>query len=479
VEGVVALNLNQPGRVDLNFEPTARFTLADEGRPVFVAPSSIVPSTGVAASSDARRHGELGHVIDHVSSLRSTSGQVTFSLSPTLAGISNWFFSTAYTLGSNRAIESGFDGPTFGSPLAREWSRGDLDIRHQVLLQGGYATRAVALTFFGRLQSGLPFTPMVAGDVNGDGLANDRAFILDPATATDPVLASATRSLLAGSSSRVRDCLIRRIGQAAGRNDCEGPWTASLNAQLSYSGQLGRLGRRARISLAFVNPLGGLDQLLHGNDDLRGWGSPSTPDPVLYTPRGFDPATTRFAYEVNPRFGSTRGLGNAPRVPFRVTLDISVDLTRDVGLQHMDRWLRPGRAGRPGKRLGVAELRERYVRIIPDPYQGILEESDSLLLTRDQSDALEAIDARYRAHMDTVWTSLAEYLASLPDQFDTKTVLERQESVVAAAWEYSRRDVQRTLPLVLSPVQLRLLPWLAKMLYESKGKLDLQFLTGG
>ena len=167
---------------------------------------------------------------------------------------------------------------------------------------------------------------------------------------------------------------------------------------------------------------------------------------MLYTPRGFDPATKRFRYEVNPRFGSTRELTNAPRMPFRVTLDVAIDLTRDVGLQHMDRWLRPGRAGHSGKRLGIAELRERYVRIIPDPYQGILEESDSLLLTRDQADSLVAIDVRYRAHMDTVWTALAEHLAALPDEFDTKTVLRRQERVVDEAWEFSRQDVQRTLP---------------------------------
>ena len=160
-------------------------------------------------------------------------------------------------------------------------------------------------------------------------------------------------------------------------------------------------------------------------------------------------------------------------------IDIAIDLTRNVGLQEMDRWLRPGRAGRSGKRLGVAELKQRYVRIIPDPYQGIMEESDSLLLTRDQSDSLAAIDVRYRAHLDTVWTSFAEFLAALPDEFDTKAVLERQERVVGDAWEYSRQDVKRTLPLVLSPVQLRILPWLPKMLYESKGKLNLQFLTGG
>jgi len=84
-----------------------------------------------------------------------------------------------------------------------------------------------------------------------------------------------------------------------------------------------------------------------------------------------------------------------------------------------------------------------------------------------------------RLREPTVWTALAEHLAALPDEFDTKAVLRRQERVVDEAWEFSRQDVQRTLPAVLSPVQLRILPWLPKMLYESDGKLNLQFLTGG
>lgn len=479
VEGLVALNLDQPGRVDLNFDPTPRFTLAGEGRPVYVTSSSIVPSTGVTSGSAARLDGAFGHVIDNVSSLRSTSRQITFSLSPDLWGVSNWFVSGAYTLGSSRAIASGFDDATFGSPLAREWSRGDLDIRHQFLLQGGFVKKSIALTLFGRFQSGLPYTPMIAGDVNGDGFANDRAFIFDPATATDPGMATAMRSLIAGAPSGARSCLMRQLGEAAGRNSCEGPWTASLNAQLSYTGRIPRLGRSSSISLSLTNPLGGLDQLLHGSDNLRGWGTPSTPDRVLYTPRGFDPATQRFTYEVNPRFGSTRGLANAPRVPFRVTLDISINLTRNIALQQMDRWLRPGRAGRPGKRLGVEDLKKRYARNVPDPYKGIMEESDSLLLTREQSDSLTAIDARYRAHMDTLWISLADYLAALPDQFDTKEALRQQEAAVDSAWEYTRLDVKRTLPPVLSPVQLRILPWPAKMLYESKGKVMIRIFVSG
>ena len=70
-------------------------------------------------------------------------------------------------------------------PLAREWTRGDLDVRHQFVLQAGYTANLFTVTMFGRLQSGLPYTPMVSGDVNGDGFANDRAFIYDPSRSSE------------------------------------------------------------------------------------------------------------------------------------------------------------------------------------------------------------------------------------------------------------------------------------------------------
>jgi len=42
------------------------------------------------------------------------------------------------------------------------------------------------VNYFQRFTSGTPFTPLVASDINGDGYANDRAFIANPATTADP-----------------------------------------------------------------------------------------------------------------------------------------------------------------------------------------------------------------------------------------------------------------------------------------------------
>ena len=108
-----------------------------------------------------------GHVLSARGDGRSVSKQATLTVSPNLigSGLSNFYVAAGYTLASVRALQRGFDASTFGSPTDRVWTRGDLDARHQLLLQGGYGTNNLTLTMIGRLQSGLPFTPLIGGDV--------------------------------------------------------------------------------------------------------------------------------------------------------------------------------------------------------------------------------------------------------------------------------------------------------------------------
>jgi hypothetical protein len=87
------------------------------------------------------------------------------------------------------------------------------------------------VTLFGRAQSGLPFTPIVQGDVNGDGRSGDRAFIPDVAKESDIALADQLRALLATGSPTAKACLLEHRGAVAPRNGCRGPWTQSLNVQ--------------------------------------------------------------------------------------------------------------------------------------------------------------------------------------------------------------------------------------------------------
>jgi len=254
----------------------------------------------------------------------------------------------------------------------------------------------------------------------------------------------------------------------AGINSCEGPWTATLNFQANFDKDIPHVSKEATFAVSVANALGGLDQLFHGSAHLKGWGLSPMPDPVLYNVRGFDPLNKQFSYEVNPRFGNTSPANSIARAPFRVTLTMSLKLNPPLNVQTLNRFLRPGRAGLPGKKLTAAELLLRYRRNVSDPYEEILRERDSLLLTPDQETALHAADDTYRQKVDSIWIPVTEYLAELPDRFDAAEPLKRQEAATDSAWEVTRLDIQRTLPGILSPVQLSILPGMTSFLYKAK-----------
>ncbi len=482
VEGLASYNVNQPGTTDLNFSGTPRFTLANEGRPVYVQPSNIVASSGALSPLDARVNQAFGTVTNNRSDLRSEAQQLVVTLSPNLNGGNqgSLYASLAYTLSNIRQLQRGFDGSTFGSPNDRTWSRSDLDAHHMFTIQSGLRFRYASVTLATQIRSGTPFTPMIGSDVNGDGLANDRAFIFDPAASTDPQLSSDARKLLASATQAVRSCLTSQFGVGAARNSCEGPWTASMNAAISVNTYpLGGFWRTFdNVSLYISNPLGGLDQLLHGSK-LQGWGNPAYPSATLYYVRGFDAANQRFLYTVNPRFGDTRSTNAMTQAPFRVTLNVSMRYGPSQGVQQLDRWLRPGRDGTLRPKMPSEDLKKRYARNVPDPYREVLQQSDSLLLTPDQVRAVTELQKSFAAKIDSVWSKLAEWLAALPNDYNLKTVLDRQESTIDEAWELGRMHVQTNLPKVLSPVQLRILPGWSRSFYNSKSMKGTRYFSFG
>jgi hypothetical protein len=466
-EGMYSLNLSQTGWVDRNFSGAPRFTLADDGRPVFVPPSAIA-SSGALVTGGARRRAEYGAVRELVSDLRSEAAQLTLTARSTnlrrFGGRQT--VSLAYTLRSVRSQERGFDGSTLGDPTERTWGRSPLDVRHGLVLQVGHGAKWANFTLAGVFASGRPFTPRLGSDVNGDGLANDRAYIVDPSRTGDPALASEMSKLLAGAPAKVRRCLERQLGQVASRNGCEGPWTADLNARIGFNTwQLGERWRPWNVALFITNPLGGLDAALHGAR-LRGWGSSAYPDPTLYHVTGFNAATRRYQYVVNPRFADTRPTVSTVRTPFRITLDIQRSLGPTAAVQQLNRLLGPGR-GRKGEKLTSDELVARYRRSVLDPYESILQESDSLLLQPAQIARLQAAQASYRARVDSIWVELAHHFASLPDKFDGKQAYALQEATIDRAWDVGRVHTQATLAGILDAMQLKLLPYPASMYFAA------------
>jgi hypothetical protein len=433
-------DLNQSGVVDANFAGIPKFSLASEGnRPVFVSPTSIDAASGAVASAESRRSAQYGSVGMRTGDLRGYGGQLTFGLAPDVFRRrripGSPYVSLGYTLQESRREFRGFDGAAFGDPRTKEWAPGVNDARHIFVLQGGfYFPYTGAITFFARAQSGLPFTPIVQGDVNGDGRGGDRAFIPDPVTTADPTLAAQLRSLIATGSPAARACLTEYAGQVAARNGCRGPWTSSLNVQWRPPFPPS-WGRRLQATVYFENALGGLDQLLHGAENIRGWGESASPDPVLLVPRGFDVASRRFAYDVNPRFADTRPSRSLARTPFRISIDFHLDLTTDYELQTLRRATEPVKVNRQWERRGADSLTAFYLQNTSDIYRMILPESDSLFLRNSQIVALQRADSAFSSQVRKIYGDLGRYLAQFPDGNVSKAALDSANASKRAYWK--------------------------------------------
>jgi len=277
------------------------------------------------------------------------------------------------------------------------------------------------LTAIGRLSSGTPFTPMVASDINADGARNDRAFIFDPASATDTGVANAMRRLMDRSASRIADCLRSQIGTVAGRNSCEGAWQPSLDFQVNYRPRAFRLDRRLMLSVTTVNFLGGLDQLINGQRNLQGWGGVRTGDPTLLYVRGFDPATERYVYQVNERFGAQRSGQGSVATPFQIGFQarytIGPDRTRDL-VRGAIAQRSAARFGGPGGGGGPGDFVARFERVLPNPITQILARKDSMALTDSQVVRLttlrDSLDARNKRVSDVVRSEI-EKAGANPD----------------------------------------------------------------
>ena len=172
-----------------------------------------------------------------------------------------------------------------------------------------------------------------------------------------------------------------------------------------------RWGGRITPAVYLQNVLAGVDQLVHGGNNMRGWGSPSTPDPVLFVPRGFDASAQRFRYDVNPRFADTRPNRTLLREPFRIVIDFSLQLSTDYGLQQLRRAVEPVKSPEGWRRRSADSIAAFYLTNTSSLHKSLLAESDSLLLTRAQVAALTHADSDFSTRVRDIYRSLGEFLA--------------------------------------------------------------------
>jgi hypothetical protein len=393
VDGSYVRGVGQAASQDLNLaDKTARFTLASEdNRPVYADPAQIIPGTGAVPLSASRIDPAFGTVTRVFSTLQNDTRQVTFNV----AGTTNKqiILNLAYTLmyardeGGEGGRFGGGSNQTAGDPNVYTWAPSSNERRHNFQLSVQWPiTPAFELSSVGSISSGTHYTPIVAGDINGDGSGrDDRAFIYAPATAPDTAIANGMTRLLNQTSGNARKCLEAQMGEIAGRNSCTGPWQPRLDFQLNWRPNF--FARRLSISLQTINTLGGLDELINGDNNLKGWGGNARPDNALLTVNGFDPATDRFTYVVNDRFGNTSSAATAVRRPFQLGINVRYAIgydQRTLQIQGLGRNVTPATA-----RQLVDSFMVRFSR--QNAALAALARTDSLALTPTQVRQLEAV----------------------------------------------------------------------------------------
>jgi hypothetical protein len=226
------------------------------------------------------------------------------------------------------------------------------------------------------------------------------------------------QSVLQGGSNAARDCLRKQLGQLAARNSCQGPWTSTASLSLSFNPLKVRMPQRATLSFQISNPLGAADLLLHGSNNLRGWGQQVFPDQSLLYVRGFDSQTQRFRYEVNQRFGATSPAFSAFRAPVTLTAMLRFDVGPTRERQMLEQQLDRGRTKQGEK------MREPVMKMmlsnggLQNPMAQILRQQDTLKLTGPQADSIATMNRWYIIRVDSIWSPVAKYLAELPDRYD-------------------------------------------------------------
>ncbi|HEY2377476.1 MAG TPA: TonB-dependent receptor [Gemmatimonadaceae bacterium] len=466
IEGVYSRNLDQAGFVDLNFNPSNGFALSNEAsRPVYVQPSSIVPSTGLIASADARVTPLFSRVTELRSDLQSESRQMSLRLSP-MSFSTSYSWSLSYVYGNVRDRVHGFSS-TVGDPLDLSWGRSSFDSRHQIVYTLGYNFfNTVNVSWYGQFRSGTPFTPLIASDVNGDGYANDRAYIFRPGDASaDPTVAAGIQSLLDHGSGAARDCLRKQLGDLAARNSCEGPWTSTANLSFTFNPMRVRMPQRATLSFNLSNPLGAADLIMHGSNRLHGWGQPVTPDQSLLYVRGFDPNNGgRYIYEVNQRFGATLPALSAFRLPVTLTamlrFDVGPTRERQALTSQLDR----------GRRTEGEKIPEQFLRLmysqagVPNPMAQILRQQDSLHLTAQEADSIASINRWYTVRIDSIWAPVAKYLSDLPNHYDQGEAYDHYLSARHASVDLLAQLVPSVKQILTAEQQRRLPAFVASYL---------------
>jgi hypothetical protein len=415
LNGGFSWNTNGQSTIDLNLNRTPRFTVAGEGgRPVFAPASAIVPSTGSISAAASRISPEFASVSSLVSDLRSRRAELQATLVPP-----NPMFNRRVTMNLTYIMNAGSSESrgnsrigTVGDPYVKQW----------VPISNPMHTLRLTSTgrFWGfnfgvatNLYSGIPMTPLVNGDINGDGsTGNDRAFIPDPATMTDTSLARQLTELIMHARPSVRKCITSQLGRMAGANTCRTPWQARFDINASLTPPSGwSYSDRLRLTFNMSNANGALVRALGLENTPLGQAPVSTNvNSTLFYVTGFDQTTNQFTYRVNQLFGEPSNLRNARRkfAPTQLQLGVEYAIGGPV-LNPIARGL--GLREPANERPLTTEQRQAAVaKLKRDPTAAYTSAKDSVGLSTSQVTQLEALSGEYNARADSALAPLRDWV---------------------------------------------------------------------
>jgi hypothetical protein len=419
LDALLARGTHLPSAVDRNRVADPAFTLPREnGRPVYASPVVIDPGSGGVAATASRRFAELGIAREIGADARSRVAQLTGGVGGIVSRSTLLYLDATFMRSEDQAGGVSWPGvataTTAGDASRREWAPSDWD--RTLSIQGTLTRRLgprVHLGVVGRLASGLPFTPRVDADVNGDGLFNDRAFVFRPTGGVDTAIANGMARLLDRAPGSVRACLTRQVGAVARRNGCRGAWSPSLDGNIEIIARGDVDSRRLLITLTASNLTAGLDYLLHGAGGLRGWGQYPLVDGTLLQVRGFDPAARAYRYEVNPNFGR-RPAGLDARSAFALIVGARVAVGADPRYQPLERLAEAAGIGTPGQiSTRIRAQLTQQVRNVPGAILALdAAEPGTLGLTPAQTAELQrasdALRPRLAAGLDALAAALTQ-----------------------------------------------------------------------
>lgn len=196
------------------------------------------------------------------------------------------------------------------------------DFRHKIVIFGtspSFKNMTISARYVG--QSGTPWSPLVFGDIVGDGAGllintNKRAFIFDPekvrkitgVTPFETTLANGMDVVLKNPNNIAKEFLMDNLGEIAPRNEMYDPFWHNVDVRFTYridNSIIKALGKsNAELIAEVFNFTNLLNKEWGGNAVVPGGNQ------VLLQTLGLDPIATQqgrtqYAYRVNPTFGET------------------------------------------------------------------------------------------------------------------------------------------------------------------------------